>query len=1000
LAAELFPVMLGPTLISAAGLLFTGAVYAARRVPPRGTQAEPPDRLTLGLFALIGALVGLASAAAGSAAAITLGSALLEPPWSWLAGPDLIAAAAVAAALLLVRAHPGEGPFWLIGPGVALVVPWLALSLAPDAPGESPLRLGLLAAVASSVLLSPGRRAHLIAMARWKVFHATGDGIIVLDGLGQILETSGDPAEALVSSSPASPGGSPRLPGIIEARLSDPASRPLRVRAGANRILEVWKSGPAQRGSPNDIDALLVRDISKQYRDEKNLIRFAHYDSLTGLANRRLFLDHLKRDLAEASQSGSISALLYIDLDHFKDVNDSLGHAVGDKLLEELASRLSDGLRPSQAGVSMIPKSARITVARLSGDEFAVIVSKVADAEAARETAHRVLQLLGEPVQIADRTLTTSASIGIALYPKDGKDVEALIHSADAAVYAAKSQGRRRVAFYDPTIDSGKEQIGKIAHELRQAIERSEIRFHYQPRVDLETGTVVAFEALMRWTNAELGEVSPKDFIAVGEERGLINELGSWGINEACRQIRRWREEGLDPVPVSVNVSSIQFRETDLQRIVTDALRANEVDPQLLEIELTESLLLDSDEDTALCLRDLRAMGLKIALDDFGTGYSALTYLNLFPLDFLKMDRSFLREIHSDDAAAQIASAVVSMAHSLGLSVVAEGVSSSEQLEILREMDCDQIQGFLYSPALPPDEAQRFMARAGETRPRMHTVNHPGRQDTDEAVDDELATEPALKNPVEKTPSSAAEEASTSVLLLVDDGDGALRPLAERLVRLAPGGIDLHYASAADEARLMIKQEHLAVRLMVAPPTVDLDQMSAMRQELSDRLGNNTQLVLFGEEPNAPVRSRLRECGVSFVLWSPFDDTELTFVLKSAIAQKRDLSARAEIRVPVDLTARMRVGNRREVVVLSSLSQRGAFIELSNPLDVDARIQLEFELGGDQFRFFARVVHQEREDAGSPFSTSGNGVVFYGSDREVELRLCKIVEERGTRYLP
>ncbi|MBW2420268.1 MAG: EAL domain-containing protein [Deltaproteobacteria bacterium] len=996
--------LLGSTLVAAAGLFFGGAIHLARLTAPGGREAELPDRRTLGLLAGVGALVGLAGAAAGSAVGLALGDAQLEPPWSWLVDPDLAALACVVAALLFVRDQPGDRPGWLIAPALALIVPWIVLSFGSDAAGVPPLSFGLLAAVACALLLSPGRRVRRVAEARWEAFHAAGDGIIVLDGSGRILESSGDPAEALLASSPTAPTeDGRRLPGIIEVRLSDPESHYLRVRAGKDRFLEVWRGGAAEPGSPDEIHALLVRDISKQYRDEKKLIRLAHYDSVTGLANRRLFLDQLKRDLAEAVGTGEHAALLHIDLDHFKEINDSLGHAAGDTLLEGLASRLSDGLQPSQIGVSMIPENARITVARLSGDEFAVIVSRLADAEAARELAHRVLQLIAEPVQVQQRALVMSASIGIALYPKDGEDVETLIHSADAAVGAAKSRGRSGVAFYEPAIDSGRKQISRIALELGHAIERSELSFHYQPRVDMETGTVVGLEALMRWSSAELGEVAPNDFIPVAEERGLICALGAWSVDEACRQIRSWREEGFEPVPVSVNVSSVQFRETDLQRVVSEALETHEVDPRLLEIEITEGLLLDAGEDTAPCLRDLRAMGLRIALDDFGTGYSALTYLNLFPLDILKLDRGFLCEIHLDDSAAQMASAVVSMAHSLGLSVVAEGVDSDEQLEVLRGMGCDQIQGFLYSPGLPPNETPRFLARAGEERPLLQTVNEqtvnpPGQQADENALDG--AEQGLVAMPVDLGAVDSAEEAPTPALLLVDDGEGSLRSLTERLVRLEPSGIDLHYASAADEARLMVEQERLEIRLMVAPPAVNFAHVNAIRMEVTERLGHEPQLVILGEEPDAALRSRMRECGVSFVLWSPFDDTELTFVLKSALTEKHDVARRLEVRVPVDLTARLRAGSRREVVVLSRLSRRGAFIELSDPLDIDARVQLEFDLGSEQFRFFARVVHQEREDGDSPFSITGNGLAFYGSDHEAELRLCKLVEERGTRYLP
>jgi diguanylate cyclase (GGDEF)-like protein len=854
----------------------------------------------------------------------------------------------------------------------------------------------MIAAAGSSLLLAPGAHARRMARARQDAFQAAGDGIIVLDEAGQILETRGAAAEALTAMALVAPNGARRLPGIVEVRLADPACSRLRVKASAKLFLEVWKSSGLSEATPGGLRGLLVRDITKQYQGERNLIRLAHYDSLTGLPNRRLFLEKIQSEIADATRTGTTAALLYVDLDHFKEINDTHGHSAGDMLLKQLAMRLVAGLvRGGPQGAD----ASRVSVARLSGDEFAIVASRMADAEAARELARRVLVLIADPIRVAERSLTPSASIGIALFPKDGENVEALIHCADAAVYSAKSRGRNRLAFYEPAIDASMERIGRIAIGLRGAIQRSELTLHYQPKIDLATGTAVGLEALMRWKSPELGDVSPKDFIPVAEKRGLIGELGAWCLDEACQQIGRWRMEGFEPVRVSVNVSSAQFREGDVQRAVSNALTRNAVEPALLEIELTESLLLDGGEQTALCLRDLRAMGVTVALDDFGTGYSALTYLNLFPLDVLKMDRSFLREIHSNPSAAEIASAVVAMAHGLGLTVVAEGVDSLDQLAVLRTMTCDQVQGFLYAPAVSGEEARRFLARENETRPSVpFATSHPGRRNAETHAVARPANEPALElGGAAPAASRAAGEAPA--LLLVDDGNATLSGVTERLVRLARG-VDLQYAAAPDEARVLLHDEQLAIRAVLAPPSIDLHALGEIRRTLTKRSGGEPSLLVAGDEPNPRLRARLRSLGVSAVLWSPFDDLELAFVLKSALAAREDLSRRREIRVPVDLTARMKSGKRREVAVLSSLSRRGAFIELSDPLAKGELIQLEFELGGTAFRFFAEVVHVETESSECPFPNSGNGVVFYGAERGTEHELVKAIGERASRYLP
>jgi diguanylate cyclase (GGDEF)-like protein len=995
---------IGLALLIVAGLLFTWGAYAAlwhiRTAPTPRLVGRRVVARSLAAGVLVGTAVGFSASGIG----VLLGASTLGPAWSLATRPDVVAVVCVTAVLLLVRGDPGGRSRWLLGPAVAGpiagVSSWLLVIRGFGTAVLTPLSLGSVAVVVTSVLLAQGRRAQRVARARMDGICAAGDGILVVDEQGWVLDVRGAAAEALMEASESSADAASRLPKVVEKGLSNSASRPLRVKAGKVGVFEIWPSEGQSPGSRNALRGVLVRDITRQRHDKRNLIRLAHYDSLTGLANRRLFLKNLNRAIEAASLSGEVAALLYIDLDHFKETNDSLGHSGGDVVLQQMAARFLERLRPEHFDGSTLPPGARLHLARLSGDEFALVVTKIADAEAARELANRVLQLVGEPAQIGDRVVTTSASVGIALFPRDGDGVEALIRSADAALYAAKTHGRNRSSFYEPSIDVGKERSANLAEALRQAIERSELTLHYQPKVDVVSQTTVGFEALSRWQSAELGTVSPKDFIPVAEEHGLINEIGAWCLDETCREIRRWRDAGFVPVPVSVNVSSAQFRDDNLQRTVTDALKKHDVEPELLEIELTESLLLDEGENTAHCLRDLRAIGVQIALDDFGTGYSALAYLNIFPLDILKLDRAFLREIHFDRSAAKIVSAVVSMAHGLGLTVVAEGVDSAEQLPILREMQCDQIQGFLYSPAVAPDDAVRLLARRG-ARPPVVTfgANSLGNLPAETFSGEAVVTEPALKSDAD-TPDAGSHGEEIPGLLLVDDGAASLESLTVRLMRLGGIGIDLQYASLPDEARLLIEQEKYTVQALVMPPTINLDAAVAIRASLAQKLRAQPPIVVIGEEPDPSVRSRLRALRDLSVLWSPFDDNELAFVLRAALTSHHLFSRRLDIRVPVNLTARVKTSRLKESLVLSSLSSRGAFLEMSDPLPVGSSISLEFDLSTDSFHLFGRVVYQAQEDPDCLFSKSGIGVSFYGTDRATERELDKAVAERAARYLP
>ncbi|CAG0983816.1 partial putative signaling protein, partial [Myxococcaceae bacterium] len=496
--------------------------------------------------------------------------------------------------------------------------------------------------------------------------------------------------------------------------------------------------------------------------------------------------------------------------------------------------------------------------------------------------------------------------------------------------------------------------------------------------------------ALLRWTSPRLGVVSPAEFIGVAERAGLINGIGAWCLGEACRQIRRWREEGLVPLPVSVNVSEAQLADGDLYDVVTHALERWEIEPEMLELELTESRQIEDDERTALCLRDLRAIGVRIALDDFGTGYSSLTYLNRFPLDTLKLDRRFFREIEFDPAAIGIVSSVVAMGHALGLSVVAEGVDSEEQLDLLREMLCDEVQGFLFAPALPPREARRFLARAGCAPPRVGVGGK---------LEPECAGEAALRARRDPVASSKSWLSGPRRVLVLDDAERTLSPLALRLLRL---GIDAQCATSTEEARLMIEQEKRAIRLLAVSPRGDLAGVSEALDCLARELGGvEPVFIVVGDEPDVLIRERIRKAGARQVLWTPIDDSELRFVVNSSMAFPDELARRQGTRVPANLLAAVQVGRRRESAVVGNLSVRGAFLEMPDPPPLASVVRIEFSLVGGALALTGRVRHRQTSSPRLPaFASPGAGVVFEAPTRASEAALVDFVESRASRYRP
>ncbi len=445
-----------------------------------------------------------------------------------------------------------------------------------------------------------------------------------------------------------------------------------------------------------------IQDISelKSYRRQLHSLSF--FDTVTGLPNRALFVDRLNQALNDAAWHGQQLGLVMLDLDRFKDINDSLGHAAGDDLLKQAAQRLQQVMRGYD------------TVARLGGDEFAVLLPDVRHATDMGSIAQKVLGAFGLPFQVANQEVFVTASVGGAFYPADAQDADQLLQYADAALYHAKSQGRNNFRFYSKELTRQASERLSLESELRRALEQGELLLHYQPKFDLATGGLVGAEALMRWQHPQRGMVPPLSFISVAEDTGLIVPMGAWALHTACRAAVAWNR-GRDPLQqhplkIAVNLSARQFAGDSFAETVREALQASGCRPEWLEIEITESLLLDGRDDVLAVLEGIAAQGVSIALDDFGTGYSALSYLTRFPVDTLKIDRSFIKDLPGDRSSAELVKAIVSLGHSLNMSLVAEGVETREQADHLEHLGCQLVQGFLYGRPVSHDAFTAMLA--------------------------------------------------------------------------------------------------------------------------------------------------------------------------------------------------------------------------------------------------------------------------------------------------
>ncbi len=463
------------------------------------------------------------------------------------------------------------------------------------------------------------------------------------------------------------------------------------------------------RGEPKTVQAI-GRDITERKQAEETIRRLAYHDALTDLPNRALFEDRLQVALAQARRQREMLAVLFLDLDSFKVVNDTLGHGAGDKLLQAVAHDLATLVREGD------------TVARVGGDEFTLLLAGIEAPEDATDIAQRILDCLRQPRVINGTEFRTTGSIGLAMYPTDGDEGETLLRNSDTAMYRAKERGRDNYQLYTASMNAKMMERIAVEQDLRHALVRDELVLFYQPIVAVETGLITSAEALIRWRHPQRGIVPPDEFIPLAEETGLILEIGEWVLRQACRQIRQWREQGLTIGLVAVNLSARQLQQEDLVERIAGILRESGVSPESIQLEITEGAVLKNVDSAIAMLQRLDEMGIQIALDDFGTGYSSLTYLKRFPIDAVKIDRSFVRDLEYDASDATIVSTVIGMAENLHLNVIAEGVETENQLEFLRRRGCNEYQGYLFSEAVPPEEFATLLRGASRAKPPVVPV--------------------------------------------------------------------------------------------------------------------------------------------------------------------------------------------------------------------------------------------------------------------------------------
>lgn len=607
---------------------------------------------------------------------------------------------------------------------------WLSTSIVTNEAGQPMAMVGIIRDITEMKLASQALEDQLLLRQKveqeiWEekeraqvTLQSIGDAVITTDLRGNV-EYINPVAEDLTGWSPAEAKARP-LADIFNVvdeesgnKVEDPVQRCIRegrIVGIANHTELIHRDGhrfsiedsasPIKNRCGEIIGAILVFHNVTEKRDMlRQMMHQAYHDSLTGLPNRVLFNDRLTLAIAQAHRNNEMLAVVFLDLDRFKQVNDMMGHAKGDTLLKEVAVNLSRCLRNTD------------TVARLGGDEFAILLPRVRHVEKVAKIAQKIIEYLNRTWKIDNQEFHITASLGIALYPSDGYDPETLLRHADTAMYRAKDRGRNNYQLYTPAMNTRITERLNMENDLRHALDRGEFRVFYQPQINFGTGQIAGVEALVRWQHPHRGLTSPAEFIPLAEETGLIVPIGEWVMRQACAANMAWRNKGIRPIKVSVNISACQFGQYNLTHTVAEILKDTGLEPEWLELEITESALMMDVKAAIITLKDLRKMGVNISIDDFGTGYSSLAYLTQFPIHTLKIDRSFIKDVASDPGDAAIVSTVIAMAQNLNLKVIAEGVETEEQLAFLEQRHCMEVQGFLFSKPVPPEELEEILRK-------------------------------------------------------------------------------------------------------------------------------------------------------------------------------------------------------------------------------------------------------------------------------------------------
>jgi diguanylate cyclase (GGDEF)-like protein/PAS domain S-box-containing protein len=577
----------------------------------------------------------------------------------------------------------------------------------------------------------------------------------------------------------------------------------------------------------------LAEDITARKEDEELLQYMARYDHLTGLPNRMLFYDRLQQALAHSRRDRRSTAVVFVDLDHFKRVNDTLGHAVGDELLQEVAQRLKGALR---AGDS---------VGRLSGDEFAVILTDLSSPQDAAKVTQGMMAALERPFLLDGHELFVSGSAGVTLYPNDGEDPDTLIKNADSAMYRAKEAGRNTYQFFKSEMNERALERMSMETSLRRALERGEFLLHYQPKAAVSTGALTGLEALLRWQHPERGLVPPNSFISLLEDNGLIVPVGAWVIAEACRQIKAWAAEGTPTIPIAVNLSVRQLQKRDFARSVENILQEYAIDPRLIELEITESVLMQNAEQAVELLHRLKKFGIRLSVDDFGTGYSSLNYLKKFPLDALKIDRSFVRDITTDPDDAMITTAVITLAHSLRLKVIAEGVETEGQLAMLAAKGCDEMQGYYFARPMAAMDCGMLLREHRQLQIATRTGD------------------------------------GVQTLLLVDD-DPAILSLMNRMLRHE--GLRILTAESGEQALNLLASHQVGVVIadQRMPHMTGVELLGRVKGLYPDTV----RVVMSAQVDVDTVTEAINQGSVYRVLAKPWEDDVLRDTIRDAFAQR------------------------------------------------------------------------------------------------------------------